>query len=64
MISANKYRNVCKKRKTGKELTFAELATVLFTWYQQALASNIPIDGTILNGKSKNYSCQAEHRLF
>jgi hypothetical protein len=23
--------NVCKKRKTGKELTFAELETVLFT---------------------------------
>jgi hypothetical protein len=38
--------NVCKKRKTGKESTFAELDAVLFTWYQQAWASNIPIDGT------------------
>jgi hypothetical protein len=28
--------NACKKRKTGKESTFAELETVLFTWYQQA----------------------------
>jgi len=36
--------NVCKKRKNGKESTFAELETVLFTWYQQARASNIPID--------------------
>jgi centromere protein B len=35
----------CKKRKTGKESTFAELETVLFTWYQQARAYNIPIDG-------------------
>jgi hypothetical protein len=26
--------NVCKKRKTGKESTFAELEMVLFTWYQ------------------------------
>jgi hypothetical protein len=45
--------NACKKRKTGKELTFAELETVLFTWYQQAQASNIPIDGTILREKVK-----------
>ena len=28
--------NTCKKRKTGKESTFAELEIVLFTWYQQA----------------------------
>jgi hypothetical protein len=28
--------NACKKRKTGKESAFAELETVLFTWYQQA----------------------------
>jgi hypothetical protein len=33
--------NACKKRKTGKELTFAELEMVLFTWYQQTRASNI-----------------------
>jgi hypothetical protein len=45
--------NTCKKRKTGKELTFAELETVLFTWYQQAQASNIPIDKTILREKAK-----------
>jgi copper chaperone CopZ len=31
--------NACKKRKTGKDSTFAELETVLFTWYQQAQAS-------------------------
>jgi hemerythrin len=29
--------NVCKKRKTGKVSTFAELETVLFTWYQYSI---------------------------
>jgi hypothetical protein len=28
--------NACKKRKTGKESTFAELEMVLFTWYQHS----------------------------
>jgi len=42
---------VCKKRKNGKESTFAELETVLFTWYQRARASNIPIDGITLREK-------------
>jgi hypothetical protein len=45
--------NACKKRKTDKESTFAELEKVLFTWYQQALASNILIDGIILREKVK-----------
>ena len=54
--------NACKKRKTGKESKFAELETVLFTWYQQARASNIPFDGTTLREKSENYSRPAEHR--
>jgi hypothetical protein len=27
--------NACKKRKTSKYSTFAELETVLFTWYQK-----------------------------
>ena len=31
--------NMCKKRKTGKESTFAELETVHFTWYQQAVTN-------------------------
>src|SRR5215469_12338359 len=39
--------SACKKRKTGKESTFAELETMLFTWYQQAQAHKIPIHGTI-----------------
>jgi hypothetical protein len=43
----------CKKRKTGKEYTFTELETVLFPWYQQARAYNIPIYGTILGEKVK-----------
>jgi len=50
--------NVCKKRKTGKESTFAELETVLFTWYQQTWASNIPIDGTTLREKVKIIATQ------
>jgi hypothetical protein len=29
------------------------LETVLFTWYQQARTSNIPIDGTVLREKAK-----------
>jgi hypothetical protein len=45
--------NACKKRKTSKESTYAELETVLFTWYQQARASTIPIGGTILWEKAK-----------
>jgi hypothetical protein len=50
--------NVCKNRKTGKESTFVELETVLFTWYQQARASNIPIDGTTLREKAKIIAAQ------
>ena len=50
--------NACKKRKTGEELTFVELETVLFTWYQQARASNIPIDGTTLREKAKIIAAQ------
>jgi hypothetical protein len=50
--------NACKKRKNGKESTFAELETVLFTWYQQAQASNIPIDGTTLRKKAKITAAQ------
>jgi hypothetical protein len=32
--------NACKKRKTGKELKFAELETVLFTWYQHSVTDS------------------------
>ena len=31
---------------------------MLFTWYQQARASNIPIDGTTLRGKAKIIATQ------
>jgi hypothetical protein len=34
------------------------LETVLFTWYQQARASNIPIDGTTLRKKAKIIAAQ------
>jgi hypothetical protein len=50
--------NACKKRKNGKESTFAELKMVLFTWYQQAWACNIPIDGTTLREKAKIIATQ------
>jgi hypothetical protein len=58
-----KCSNTCTKRKTSKESTFAELETVLFTWYQQARGFNILVDGTILKEKAKiiaaklNISC-------
>jgi hypothetical protein len=29
--------NTCKKKKTGKESIFAELETVLFTWFQHSV---------------------------
>ena len=54
--------NMCKKRKAGKESTIAELETVLFTWYQQAWASNIPIDGTTLREKAKIIATQLNIR--
>ena len=50
--------NACKKIKTGKESTFAELETVFFTWYQQARAPNIPTDGTTLREKVKIIATQ------
>jgi hypothetical protein len=45
-------------RETGKESTFAESEMVLFTWYQQAGASNIPTDGTTLREKAKIIAAQ------
>jgi len=54
----DKCGNACKKRKSGKELTFAELETMLFAWYQQAWASNIPINGTTLREKVKIIATQ------
>jgi hypothetical protein len=56
--------NACKKRKTGKQSTFAELETVLFTWYQQARASNILIDGNILREKAKIIAAQLNTDYF
>ena len=50
--------NACKKRKPGKESTFAELETVLFTWYQHARASNIPIEGSTLRENAKIIAAQ------
>jgi hypothetical protein len=42
-----------QEEKNWQGVDFAELETVLFTWYQQARASKIPIDGTILREKAK-----------
>jgi hypothetical protein len=44
--------NACKKRKTGKELTFAELETVLFTWYQHSVTDT---DREHILGLKKSY---------
>jgi hypothetical protein len=56
--------NASKKRKTGRELTFAKLKSVLFTWYQHARASNIPVDGTILRGKAMMIAAQLNIENF
>jgi hypothetical protein len=56
--------NASKKRKTGRESTFAELESVLFTWYLQARALNIPVDGTILRGKAKMIAAQLNIENF
>jgi hypothetical protein len=37
---------------------------VLFTWYQQTRASNIPIDGTILREKVKIIAAQLNIEYF
>jgi hypothetical protein len=44
--------NACKKRKTGKESTFAELETVLFTWYQHSVTD---ADREHILGLEKSY---------
>jgi hypothetical protein len=46
------------RRGKRRESTFAELESVPFTWYQQARASNIPVDGTILREKAKMITAQ------
>jgi hypothetical protein len=56
--------NACKKRKTGKESTFAEFETVLFTWYQKARTSKILTDGTILREKAKIIAAQLNIDYF
>jgi hypothetical protein len=37
---------------------------VLFMWYQQARASNIPIDGTILREKAKIIAAKLNRDCF
>jgi hypothetical protein len=44
--------NVCKKRKTGKESTFAELETALITWYQHSVTD---ADREHILGLEKSY---------
>jgi hypothetical protein len=41
-----------KKSTTGKESIYSKLKNIIFAWYQQAQASGIPVDGTILREKS------------
>jgi hypothetical protein len=56
--------NASKKRKTGRELTFAELESVLFTWYQHAWVSDIPVEGTILRGKANMIAAELNIENF
>lgn len=50
---ANKFGSVSKKRKTARESKFKELEDVLFKWYQQMRASNVPLDGSLVKEKAK-----------
>jgi hypothetical protein len=57
--SESRQKNVTPVRRGKRtESTFTELESVLFTWYQQARASNIPVDGTILRGKARMIAAQ------
>ncbi|CAG2057405.1 unnamed protein product, partial [Timema podura] len=47
----NKEIKPIKKRNTGKVLTYRKLENFFFAWYQQARASGIPMDGSILREK-------------
>jgi hypothetical protein len=61
MRSANKQRNGVMRARTEKLVrgsTFAELEMVLFTWYQRAHTSNIPIEETTLREKVKIIATQ------
>lgn len=55
-LQASKCGPASKKRKNSRESTFKELEEVLFSWYQQARASGIPVDGTILKEKATQIS--------
>jgi hypothetical protein len=60
----HKCGNACKKRESYKQSLFAELEIVLFTWYQQARASNISIDETILKEKAKFIAAKLNIECF
>lgn len=45
---ADKCGSFAKKRKTSKESNYSELESILYKWYQQCLASSIPVNGTVL----------------
>lgn len=49
---AEKFGTSAKKRKIGREAKFEDLESLLFEWYCQARASQIPIDGPILREKA------------
>jgi hypothetical protein len=57
---ADKCGTSAKKRKTGKESTYSKLKSALFAWYQQARASGVPVDGTILWEKSLKIAATVE----
>jgi hypothetical protein len=46
-----------RKKKTGKEMTFAELETVLFTWYQHSVTD---ADREHIVGLKKSFSIETK----
>lgn len=47
-----------KKRKTRKEAKYSCMEAALFSWYQQARASRIPVDGNILREKARSIAAR------
>lgn len=61
---AEKCGRSCTKRKTGKESSYSQLETILISWYQQARAANIPINGTVIREKAKQIAAKIGEDSF
>jgi hypothetical protein len=56
--------NCSKEKKTGRNSTYSELESVLFSWYKQARATNIPVDGNVLREEAKKIAAQLNIENF